>query len=133
MVGARGTDALNGEGSEMDPEEERTDLSEDRTLLANERTFGGWMRTGLAAVGVALGLHALFRSTEPLWVAKAIATAFILCGLFVFWAAERRALRIRDRLSAHEVALASHRTLRLVAIALGAASLSLILAVWILV
>ena len=36
--------------------ESRTDLAEDRTVLANERTFAGWVRTGLATVGIGLGL-----------------------------------------------------------------------------
>jgi hypothetical protein len=48
--------------------EDRTDLAEDRTVLANERTFAGWMQTGLSAVGIASGFHALFNRMEPDWV-----------------------------------------------------------------
>lgn len=44
----------------------RTDLAEDRTVLANERTFGSWMRTGFAAIGIGLGFHALFGRIHPL-------------------------------------------------------------------
>lgn len=111
-------------------EQDRTDLSEDRTLLASERNFGNWMRTGLASVGVGLGFNALFRAAEPVWAAKAIATAFIAAAIFIFWVGERRALQIRDKLKAHEVALASHRALRAIAITLAAASLALAAAIW---
>ncbi|MEY8838652.1 DUF202 domain-containing protein, partial [Cribrihabitans sp. XS_ASV171] len=38
-----------------DMAESRTDWAEDRTLLANERTYAGWLRTGMAAVALALG------------------------------------------------------------------------------
>lgn len=54
----------------------RTDLAEDRTVLANERTFAGWMRTGLAAVGIGLGFNALFGKMEPEWLPKLIATGY---------------------------------------------------------
>ena len=48
---------------------DRTDLAEDRTILANERTFAGWMRTGLATIGIALGFQALFGRVDPTWAA----------------------------------------------------------------
>ena len=41
--------------------QDRTEFAEDRTLMANERTFAGWMRTGLAAVGVRAGLQRVVR------------------------------------------------------------------------
>ena len=67
--------------NEEDPREglarERTDLAEDRTVLAHERSFAGWVRTGMAAVGIGLGFNALFQALEPTWVPKAIATAFL--------------------------------------------------------
>ena len=50
--------------------EDRTDLAEDRTLMANERTFTGWMRTGLACLGLALGFQAVFGKIEPVWLPK---------------------------------------------------------------
>jgi len=82
--------------------EDRTDWAEDRTLMANERTFAGWMRTGLAAVGVGLGFNALFAKLEPAWTGKVIATCFILTGIFVFVAAERNADRVTDRMESHK-------------------------------
>ena len=81
--------------------EDRTDLAEDRTVLANERTFAGWMRTGMAAVALALGLRALFGKFEPSWVPKLAATALILVAVFIFWAAWRSAKRTLGRLDDH--------------------------------
>ena len=121
-------EAVSGEGK-LD----RTDLAEDRTLLANERTFAGWIRTGLAAVAVGLGFHALFGAVEPAWVAKGIATAFILTGIFIFCAAQRRACDIHRRLHAHRVKTAADHTLVIVAAVLSLASLALDAALWLLV
>ena len=73
--------------SSNDLAEQRTDWAEDRTIQANERTFAGWMRTGLASVGLGLGFQAIFRATEPTWAAKSVATIFICIGIFIFWAA----------------------------------------------
>ncbi len=81
--------------------EERTDWAEDRTVLANERTFAGWMRTGLAAIAVALGLKALFQSFEPTWVPKVVAEGFILAALFVFVSAWQAARRTSARVQTH--------------------------------
>ena len=44
--------------------EDRTDWAEDRTILANERTFAGWMRTGMAAIAIAVGLKAVFNDAD---------------------------------------------------------------------
>ena len=81
--------------------EERTDWAEDRTVLANERTFAGWMRTGMAAIALALGLKALFGSFEPTWVAKSVATLFLLVAIAIFWAARRKAHDTLKRLQSH--------------------------------
>ena len=77
--------------SRIELAEDRTDLAEDRTLLANERTFSGWARTALATVGIGVGFNALFRTLDPSWVPKAIATLFILLGLIIIIMADRRA------------------------------------------
>ncbi|MEQ6249153.1 DUF202 domain-containing protein [Sulfitobacter sp. HNIBRBA3233] len=79
--------------------QDRTDWAEDRTILANERTFAGWMRTGMAAVALAVGLRAVFGQFDPTWLAKAVATIFIVLSLFIFWAAERSAAQTLKRLS----------------------------------
>lgn len=87
-----------------DAAQDRTNLAEDRTVLAHERSFAGWMRTGMAAIGIGLGLSALFRSLEPTWVVKAIATGFFLLAMLIFLLAERRATRLMKRLDVHEIA-----------------------------
>ncbi|HWT12438.1 MAG TPA: DUF202 domain-containing protein [Allosphingosinicella sp.] len=110
--------------------ESRTDLAEDRTLLANERTFAGWLRTGLAAVGIGVGFHALFQQMEPDWVPRAIATLFLLIGVAVVVAAERRACAVKDRLSAHVVVSAQAMNLKLITAAMAAGTLALIAAIW---
>lgn len=83
--------------------QDRTDLAEDRTILANERTYAGWIRTGLACVGVGLGFRALLRTFEPAWMAKLVATAFIAAGTVIIWFAWRRASQVLARLENHVV------------------------------
>jgi putative membrane protein len=112
--------------------ESRTDLAEDRTVLANERTFAGWMRTGLSAVGIALGFHALFNRMEPDWVPRSISTTFLLVALFVFWSAERRATAVCHRLDAHKIVELRAGRLRLLTIVVCAATIALIGAIWLL-
>lgn len=112
--------------------EDRTDLAEDRTVLANERTFAGWMRTGFAAVGIALGFNALFGKMEPTWVPQAIATVFLLIGIVIFAAAERRACSVLKRLHAHQVETVRIRNLRLITAATILATGALIAAIWLL-
>lgn len=112
--------------------QDRTELAEDRTLLANERTFAGWMRTGLSAVGIGLGFHALFNRMEPGWVPRAIATAFMLVGAFVFLAAERRATKVTGRLDAHKVTSLGPLNLRLMAGVMIVTTALLIASLWLL-
>ncbi|WP_208347986.1 DUF202 domain-containing protein [Pseudaestuariivita rosea] len=82
--------------------EERTDWAEDRTLLANERTFAGWMRTGMACVALALGLRAVFGAFEPTWVAKAVATIFIIAAIAIFWSAQQNSCKANERFTSHD-------------------------------
>ncbi|MEM8750640.1 MAG: DUF202 domain-containing protein [Pseudomonadota bacterium] len=95
--------------------EDRTDWAEDRTILANERTFAGWMRTGLASLGIAIGLQAVFGETEPTWLAKLAASFFIAVGLFIFWAAWKNACAMVARLDAHAAEPVSRSHLGLIA------------------
>jgi putative membrane protein len=111
--------------------EERTDLAEDRTILANERTFAGWMRTGFASIAVGVGFN-LLTKMEPVWIPKAIATGFLLIGIAIFVAAERRACSILGRLHTHEVETVRIRTLRLITGAICLATAALIAALWLL-
>lgn len=112
--------------------EDRTALAEDRTLLANERTFAGWMRTGFAAIGIGLGFNVLFKTMQPEWAPKLIATVFLLIGIFVFIAAERRACAVLGRLHPHVVKEFKPVNLRLITWVTCVATLSLIAALWML-
>lgn len=110
--------------------EDRTDWAEDRTIMANERTFAGWMRTGLTAVGIGLGFNALFGKLEPIWLPKAIATLFMVIGIFIFWIAQHNGCAVQKRLSSHDANPVKPIYLKLVAGLMSLASGSLVAAVW---
>jgi len=110
--------------------EERTDWAEDRTLMANERTFAGWLRTGLAAVGIGLGFNALFGKLEPLWVPKAIATLFMIIAIFIFWIAQRNGCAVQSRLDSHRATPVKPNNLRIIAGLMGAGAMALIVGIW---
>ena len=112
--------------------EDRTDFAEDRTVLANERTFSGWARTALASIGIGIGFNALFKLVEPDWVAKAIATIFVLLGIFLIVAAERRASAVQARLHAHRITALAATNFRVMAIAISVGALALVIAIWLL-
>lgn len=114
------------------PADEKTDLAEDRTVLANERTFAGWMRTGLAAIGVGVGFNALFGAMEPPWVPRAIATLLLAIGAFIVIAAERRACQVISRMQPNHVRVARPMVVRLIAYALALVALLLMAAIWLL-
>lgn len=76
-----------------------TQWSEDRTLLSNERTFSSWMGTGLACVGVAIGLQAVFGKLDETWLAQGVATIFLITAIVIYWAAVRQACKTYSRLS----------------------------------
>lgn len=110
--------------------EDRTDLAEDRTVLANERTFAGWLRTGFASVGVGIGFNVLFQTLQPPWLPKAIATAFLLVGIYIIVVAERRACAVMRRFDARKVAAMQPMNLRVVTIVTVAATVGLIAGIW---
>lgn len=112
--------------------EDRTDMAEDRTIMANERTFAGWARTGMAAMGIALGFNALFGRLEPSWVPKLIATGFLLIAVTIFVSAYRRTKLLFERLDTHAVNRISHRNLLIVTWAMIAGATALIISVWML-
>jgi putative membrane protein len=137
----RSDQLMKGEGSEQKTSlaeertelaEGRTDFAEDRTVMANERTFAGWMRTGLAAVGIGLGFNALFGKMEPSWAPRSIATLFILIGVFVFWAAQHNGYAVHQRLKAHQAEPLRGMSMRLIAGAMSLGSLALVAAIWLL-
>ncbi len=111
--------------------EDRTDWAEDRTIMANERTFAGWMRTGLACVGIGLGFNALFGKLEPFWFPRAIASLFIAIGIFVFWAAQRNGCAVHARMEAHKASPIAMINLKMIAGAMSLAAASLAVGVWI--
>ena len=74
-------------GNGMAPDaltDSRTNWAHERTRLAKERTFSAWLRSGLSAVGVGLGLAKLLPSVEPRWMMQAIGILFIGAGGIVF-------------------------------------------------
>lgn len=83
--------------------ERRTDWAEDRTVQATERTYAGWLRTAFAAIGIGLGFRALFGELQPPYLAKIIATVFIVIGGLVAHSAQRNACATLTRLSPHEI------------------------------
>ncbi|MEO8455986.1 MAG: DUF202 domain-containing protein [Sphingomicrobium sp.] len=111
---------------------ERTDFAEDRTVLANERTFAGWLRTGYAGIGIGLAFNALFGRVEPGWIAKLIATGFLLIAVMIFIGAERRSCAVFSRLETHKVQSVKLTSIRILAYASIAATLALIAAIWLL-
>jgi len=111
--------------------ENRTELAEDRTVLAHERSFAGWVRTGMAAVGIGLGFNALFRTMEPTWIPKSIATGFLLVAVYIFLSAERRARSIINTLESHKVTVLKPMRIRLLAWALVGVTAMLAAALWI--
>ena len=82
--------------------ENRTEWAEDRTVLANERTCAGWLRTAMASVVVALGLHAVFGEVSPTWVPKIVATIFIGAACVIIVSALWRARRTARRMEVHD-------------------------------
>ena len=110
--------------------QDRTDWAEDRTLMANERTFAGWMRTGLASVGLGLGFHALFGKLEPWWVPRLIATIFIVIGVFIFYQAQKNGCKVQKRMAAHRSEPIDTGNLKLVAALMSLASIMLLMGMW---
>jgi len=124
-----------------DPEEDdprvkwaevRTDLAEDRNIMSVERTFAGWLRTALAAIGIGVAFSALFGEFDPPWLAKAIATAFIMGGAVLAFVAQRRACITLAKLSSHHLKPASLPNFKLLSYGLILGALLLVAGLWIL-
>ena len=110
----------------------RTDLAEDRSIMAMERTFAGWIRTAFAAIGIGLGFKAVFGAFEPPWLAKAIATMFILAGGWLAITAQRRACRTLDRLHTHKFEAISTPNFRALAYSVAGGAIVLTCGLWLL-
>ena len=124
------TSDQNEKSSSNELAEERTDLAEDRTIMATERTFAGWMRTAFAAIGIGLGFRAVFGEFDPPWLARAIATAFILLGAAVAFTAERRARKTLSRLTSHEAETPDVPSLQWMGWGVGSGAIVLATALW---
>lgn len=112
--------------------ETRTKFAEDRNIMAMERTFAGWIRTAFAAIGIGIAFNALFGELEPPWLARAIATVFILAGAALAIGAERRACHTLERLHPHELETPSTPNFRLLAYAVALGALILVGGLWVL-
>ncbi len=110
----------------------RTDLAEDRNIMAMERTFAGWMRTAFAAIGIGLAFKAVFGDFDPPWLAKAIATLFILAGGWLAFAAQRRTCQTLDRLSSHKLEPIASPNFRVLSYAVTTGALLLVAGLWLL-
>ncbi|MDD3800001.1 MAG: DUF202 domain-containing protein [Novosphingobium sp.] len=120
-------------GKDRDPlAVERTDLAEDRTIQATERTFAGWLRTAFGAIGIGLAFRAVFGDFHPPWLARAVATLFVLLGVAITYTAEQRAFRSFKRLHAHHVEPPDIPNLRWVSRSVIAGALLLVAGFWIL-
>lgn len=112
--------------------QERTKWAEDRTIMANERTFSSWMGTGLGAVGVAIGMKAVFGDFEPTWAAKLVATLFIVTAIIIFWAARRQAIKTFQRLNENDAEAQPSRSYTLLSCVMTVASVATGAILWLL-
>lgn len=108
----------------------RTHWAEDRTILANERTFSSWMGLGLASVGIAIGLKAVFGATDPTWVAKLAATLFLAIAILVYWLAQRQAVKTLSRLRERDAEAMPTRNFTLLAALLSLATVAVGAVLW---
>ncbi|MEM7473306.1 MAG: DUF202 domain-containing protein [Pseudomonadota bacterium] len=113
-----------------DMAEKRTQWAEDRTLMASERTFSSWMGTGLGAVGVAIGLKAVFGSFDPTWAAKTVASLFLLAAILIYWAARNQALKTYEKLSKNDANIQPSRNFTTLAVVLSIATLAVGMVLW---
>ena len=124
--------AQNDTPSSQELADTRTDWAEDRTILANERTFAAWMRTGMACIGVALGLRAVFGATDHPLAAKAVAEVFIACAILIFWAATKRCRAAQSRFESHDAVAISLRNITLTAAIMSFGAISVGIILWLL-
>lgn len=110
--------------------EKRTEWAEDRTIMANERTFSSWMGTGLGAIGVAIGLKAVFGAFEPTWAAKLVASIFLGVAIAIFWAARTQACKTLARLSERDIEATPSRSYSLLAAVMTIAALATGVILW---
>ncbi|WP_338243759.1 YidH family protein [Aurantiacibacter hainanensis] len=118
--------------SEDGESEKRTDLAEDRTAQATERTFFGALRTAFGAIGLAIAFHVFFGDFEPPWLARGIASAFLVLAAGIALMAGRRAGKSFENLSAHEVETVRKHWIGALSWSVAIASGILIVGLWVL-
>lgn len=91
--------------------------------MANERTFSSWMGTGLGAIGVAIGMKAVFGAFEPTWAAKSVASIFIFVAIVIFYQAQAQARKTLDRLRETDFEAKSGKSFTFLAILMSIAAL----------
>lgn len=77
---------------------------------------------GLGAVGIAIGLKAVFGATDPTWVAKLAASLFLAIAILVYWLARRQAVKTLSRLHESDAEAMPTRNFSLLAGVLTAAT-----------
>jgi putative membrane protein len=110
--------------------QKRTEWAEDRTIMANERTFSSWMGTGLGAIGVAIGLKAVFGAFDPTWAAKLVASIFLAVAIAIFWSARNQACKTFARLSERDIEATPSRNYTLLASIMTFAAISTGIILW---
>lgn len=110
--------------------EDRTEFAEDRTLMANERTFAGWMRTGLACLGLALGFQAVFGKIDPVWLPKLVASGFAAIAILIFISAYRQARLVFHRMNSHQFETTSRNHLRLLCAVMIIGAAAVVAGIW---
>ena len=84
----------------MEPNRDlRVEWAEERTALAIARTLASWIRTGLGMIGVALGMHFVFRSAASLILGRLAASLFLAIAIALFIGGQVQARRLQDRLA----------------------------------
>ncbi|PJI85183.1 putative membrane protein [Yoonia maricola] len=115
---------------ETEQAQKRTDWAEDRTIMANERTFSSWVGTGLGAIGVAIGLKAVFGAFEPTWAAKLVASIFLAVAIAIFWSARHQARKTFARLNKSDIEATPARNYTLLASIMSFASVATGIILW---
>ena len=110
--------------------QKRTEWAEDRTIMANERTFSSWMGTGLGAIGVSIGLKAVFGAFEPTWAAKLVASIFLAVAIAIFWSARHQACKTFSRLRERDIEATPTRNYTLLASNMTFAAISTGIILW---
>ena len=108
----------------------QVEWAEERTALGIARTVGSWARTGLGAIGVALGMHVVFREPSQLMLGRLTATLFLLIAVALFIGGNLQARRLH-RLLEREHEMPIHNTYAPLTIALVLATVLCGVVMWI--